>query len=257
MALFRGVIRSNVLGMDTGLCVILPQDRLLPETAPGKVLYLLHGLGDNCEAWVRYTAIERYARQYALTVVMPEVQRSFYMNMAYGLPYFTYITEELPALCRDMFGISGQKEDSYVAGLSMGGYGAMLCALTCPEKYAGGASFSGAVDFRGVLRDHMNGDNIKQMQAGIGMDLEVREADDLFLLADRISLLPDSDRPKLYLSCGFDDFLYESNIDYKNHLESKRVSHLFMDWRGDHDWDFWDKSVQHALVYFFAPTKDA
>ena len=140
MAFFHCEIASESLRMATAVDVILPDKGELSEV---KTLYLLHGLTDDCTGWTRYTAVERYARERGLAVVLPEVQRSFYTDMAYGLPYFTYVSEELPAVCRRMFGLGAARDQNYIFGLSMGGYGAMKCALTYPDRYAGAASFSG------------------------------------------------------------------------------------------------------------------
>ena len=145
MAFLHCEIASESLRMATAVDVILPDKGELSEV---KTLYLLHGLTDDCTGWTRYTAVERYARERGLAVVLPEVQRSFYTDMAYGLPYFTYVSEELPAVCRRMFGLGAAREQNYIFGLSMGGYGAMKCALTYPDRYAGAASFSGVCDLR-------------------------------------------------------------------------------------------------------------
>ena len=102
MAFLHCEIASESLRMATAVDVILPDNGDLSEI---KTLYLLHGLTDDCTGWTRYTAVERYARERGLAVVLPEVQRSFYTDMAYGLPYFTDVSEELPAVCRRMFGL--------------------------------------------------------------------------------------------------------------------------------------------------------
>ena len=143
MAFLRCEIASESLRMATAVDVILPDKGALSET---KTLYLLHGLTDDRTGWTRYTAVERYARERGIAVVLPEVQRSFYTDMVYGLPYFTYVAEELPAVCRRMFGLGAAREQNYIFGLSMGGYGAMKCALTYPDRYAGAASFSGVCE---------------------------------------------------------------------------------------------------------------
>ena len=145
MAFLRCEIASEALRMATAVDVILPDQGELSRI---KTLYLLHGLTDDCTGWTRYTAVERYARERGIAVVLPEVQRSFYTDMVYGLSYFTYVSEELPAVCRRMFGLGAAREQNYIFGLSMGGYGAMKCALTYPERYAGAASFSGVADLR-------------------------------------------------------------------------------------------------------------
>lgn len=147
MASFKGDIKSRALNMDIALNVILPYDHPHDYSKnPCKTLWLLHGQGSSASSWMRWTSIERYAMQHGFAVIMPEVQRSFYRNTAYGMDYFTFVAEELPRLCREMFRLSDKREDNYIAGLSMGGYGALKVGLTHPEQYGTIASFSGAVD---------------------------------------------------------------------------------------------------------------
>ena len=171
MAFLRCEIASESLRMATAVDVILPDKGDLSEV---KTLYLLHGLTDDCTGWTRYTAVERYARERGLAVVLPEVQRSFYTDMAYGLPYFTYVSEELPAVCRRMFGLGAAREQNYIFGLSMGGYGAMKCALTYPGRYAGAASFSGVCDLRST-------------ETAPGLYLSCGEQDGLYAANERFS----------------------------------------------------------------------
>src|SRR3990172_3362593 len=133
--------------------VILPLNIILPD--PGqmndipvsqrKVLYLLHGLSDDASAWQRYSPIEILARRYGLVVVMPSVGRSFYADLPNGQKYFAYLTEELPHYLQDVFGILPRPEYTMIAGLSMGGYGALKAALAFPERYFAAASFSGVL----------------------------------------------------------------------------------------------------------------
>src|SRR5690606_35149889 len=117
------------------------------------VLYLLHGLSDDDTIWLRRTSIERYVAGLGLAVVMPNVHRSFYADMAYGGQYWTFLTEELPRVAGDFFPLSDAREDNYVAGLSMGGYGAFKWALSYPERFAAAGSLSGVLD----LAKHQNG----------------------------------------------------------------------------------------------------
>ena len=81
-----------------------------------------------------------------LIVIMPGAERSFYADMEHGYKYWTYISEELPSIMKSFFPISDKREDTFVAGLSMGGYGAMKLAFNHPERYAAAASLSSAVD---------------------------------------------------------------------------------------------------------------
>src|SRR6185503_13247898 len=147
---------SETLGLLSSMYVLLPK-RTMPEmkskrSPKYKTLYLLHGHSDDHTAWQRYTSIERYAEDLNLAVVMPAVHLSFYNDMAHGGKYWQFISEEVPTLVRDIFPLSAERKDNFVAGLSMGGYGAFKMALTHPERFAAAASLSGAVDISEVVR---------------------------------------------------------------------------------------------------------
>lgn len=124
MGVFAGEFYSESLRMTTQLKVIFP-DRSNDVTpvilGEPSVLYLLHGLAGNAAEWPRFSKIEYYAKKYNLIVVMPEVQRSFYMDTAYGPKYFTYVSGELPDICNAWFKLPKEREKTFVAGESMGG----------------------------------------------------------------------------------------------------------------------------------------
>lgn len=253
MAIFQGDMRSCTLAMDTHVAVILPYDRPAEaQQTPCKVLYLLHGLGDNAAAWCRYTSIERYAREWGIAVVMPEVQRSFYYNMAMGLRYFSYVTQELPQLVAQFFNVSTARSDTYIAGLSMGGYGALKCGLTYPGQYAGCASFSGVVDMNYVLDEHLNTTNTPESMAVFGEKLQLADNDNLFYLAKQCSALPRQEHPEIFITCGQQDFLYDINTQFKQYLDTIPLDFRYMEWEGIHEWGFWDKSIRLALDYFLS-----
>ena len=129
MALLNVDFYSYYLGMDSPLTVLLPEKRgRKPEAAPDKkypVLYLLHGHADDNTAWIRKSDLELLVRDHDLIVVMPSAHRSFYTNGRYGHLYFDYITKELPVIVGNFFPASARREDTYIGGLSMGGYGAL------------------------------------------------------------------------------------------------------------------------------------
>src|ERR1044071_4956102 len=149
---------SETLGLLSTMFVLLPQRPLADaQKKPRRklrTLYLLHGHSDDHTAWQRYTSIERYAEGLNLAVVMPAVHLSFYNDMAHGGKYWQFISEEVPTLVRELYSLSSKREDNFVAGLSMGGYGAFKLALTYPDRYAAAASLSGALDIREVVKAH-------------------------------------------------------------------------------------------------------
>ena len=134
--------RLETLGGQSIFHVVLPEAGDLHE-AP--VIYLLHGAGDNGTGWLRYTAAERYATEKGLVLIIPGVGNSWYTDMASGVQAFTCVTQELPAVCRRMFGLTQQREKTHVIGLSMGGYAALKLALTNPYSYTTCTALSAAV----------------------------------------------------------------------------------------------------------------
>lgn len=244
MAFLHFEIASESLRMATAVDVILPDKGDLSEV---KTLYLLHGLTDDCTGWTRYTAVERYARERGLAVVLPEVQRSFYTDMAYGLPYFTYVSEELPAVCRRMFGLGAAREQNYIFGLSMGGYGAMKCALTYPDRYAGAASFSGVCDLRRTVERRSISLYESEIAAIFGEEKAVPPR--------TISSSWRNGSPEMLRDCicpaESRTGLYAANCRLDEHLKSLGLAHRFDHWPGAHTWDFWDTSLRAALAYFF------
>ena len=185
MALIQCHFFSEVLGLSTSMTVILPQQTLGQIGMSGKArgdkhptLYLLHGLSDDDSIWLRRTSIERYVAGLGLAVVMPNVHRSFYTDMEYGGRYWTFLTEELPAVARSFFPLSDAREDNFVAGLSMGGYGAFKWALRHPDRFAKAASLSGVTDIAGHLGDAPTDSPIGQVARLVFGDRPVRGTED-------------------------------------------------------------------------------
>ncbi len=244
MASFHGTIHSDALGMMTDVSVILPQHSTrLSDKGEIPVVYLLHGLSDNHSAWSRRTMVDLYSDETGLALIMPEVQRGFYTDMVYGLNYFTYLTEELPGICHSLFRVSDDPAHTYIAGLSMGGYGALRAALTCPERYRAAASFSGAVDVRRILRDQSGTMPQKERIALVGDGLKDHE--DIFMLASSGKIFP-----PLYLCCGTRDGLLGDNRRLHEHLDNLGIPNTYEEWDGSHEWRFWDTAIEKALHRF-------
>ena len=238
---------SNVLGMGCTANVILPQSSPVQTIEkPFKTLYLLHGLSDDHTAWTRYTSIERYARERGIAVVMPCVHRSFYTDMKIGYKYFTFVSDELISIMEEMFPLSNKREDRYAAGLSMGGYGAVKLGLSCSEKFSVAASLSGALDVSRLLDDNPESEFAQVLdnsEAG-------RQKIDLFLLAKKLDA-SDKPKPRLYIWCGTEDFLYQDNVKFKNFIEKTNFELKYEESAGDHSWGYWDKKIQTVLEFIF------
>jgi S-formylglutathione hydrolase FrmB len=256
MALFHVNFFSDVLGLSVTMDVILPQPA--PGTRRGgqklPVLWLLHGLSDDHTIWQRRTSIERYVEPLNLAVVMPAVDRSFYSDMAHGNRYWTYISEELPTLARSFFPLSARREDNFVAGLSMGGYGAFKLALRYPTRYAAAASLSGAL--RNFAEDAAASEDpawVAELGRVFG-DLSKFEgsSNDIYALATRTARLR-TIPPRLYQCCGTEDFLYADNLRFKAHAEALGLPLTYEEGPGDHVWAYWDTMIQRVLTWLPLP----
>ncbi len=242
MALLHCDFFSDALQLSCSMDVILPQAAKARRFA---TLYLLHGLSDDHTIWQRRTSIERYVADTPLAVVMPAVGRSFYTDMARGLRYWTFISEELPALCRRLFPLSTKREDTFVAGLSMGGYGAFKLALRCPERFAAAASLSGALDMAALLEaDPARG---PEMENIFGDLAKLRGSDnDLLHLATKLARSR-GPKPRLFQWCGTGDFLYPHNLTFRDHALRLGLDLTYTDGSGDHQWAYWDQHIQNVL----------
>ena len=275
MALLNCDVFSDVLGLSTSLTVILPQATSTQIGATGNVrdadpplLYLLHGLSDDHTIWLRRTSIERYVAPLGLAVVMPQVHRSFYTDEVYGNRYWTFLSEELPELVHNFFRLSRRRDDTFVAGLSMGGYGAMKWGLRYPERFAAVASLSGALDISARQQDSAGQNNQRQntpvqntpvqddpapddpaqdvqMMRRIFGDQPVSSTDDdLFALLDR---LDPAAAPSMYVCCGTEDVLYPENKRFVQAAAGRDLRLVSDFGPGEHDWAYWDATIQDVL----------
>jgi putative tributyrin esterase len=246
MALIRCDYFSDVLEVGTSVTVVLPQASeqqigVSTDAAAGdpSLLYLLHGLSDDATAWQRFTSIERYAAELGLAVVMPQVGRSFYADEAHGARYWTHLTQELPEVVASFFRVSHRREDTFVAGLSMGGYGALKWALHQPERFAAVASLSGAVDLRKLLPE-------RPEIFGRVFD-ERLGADDV--LEDLLRRHPSGDLPPMFVGCGTEDHLYDENVRFAEQAGAAGLD-VTTDFRpGDHEWAVWDPMIATVLAW--------
>ncbi|WP_261306360.1 alpha/beta hydrolase [Paenibacillus andongensis] len=248
---------SDSLGVSASTYVILPQAAQnqigLASAVYGSkhpTLYLLHGLSDDHTIWMRRTSIERYASQLGIAVVMPAVNRSFYTDMAFGPKYWTFISEELPALARSFFPLAEEREMNYVAGLSMGGYGAMKLALSHPDRFAAAASLSGALDIS--YRATNFPDDFKLIYEDVS---KIKGSEnDLFYLAEQMSGAT-KHSPRLYQCCGTEDFLYEDNIRFRDYCRELGLDLTYEEEPGEHEWGYWDRKIQNVLNWLPLPAR--
>ncbi len=258
MAIFECKMFSNELFASVGVNVILPTpdsgdyflgtDTAYPKDGQKyQVLYLLHGISADHTDWARFSGIERYAQEKQIAVVMPGVSNSLYCNLIYGGNYYNYYTKELPKMMESLFPISKKRENTFVAGLSMGGFGALKAALRNPDKYCAAASLSGGV---GRIRNSNTTpiDVTKWTSAAYGENEKYYNPDEEDLKV-MLKKLKDSgtQMPRLYQACGTEDFLYPANTDFRDYALEIGADLTYEEGPGIHDWNFWDPYIKRVL----------
>lgn len=241
---------STSLGMQTEVGVIMPQKNTVgeigvdtqAEESKYKSLYLLHGYSDDHSIWHRRTSIERYATEYGICVVMPFGAKSFYMDQINGEKYFTYIAKELPARISEFFNVSSKREDRFIAGNSMGGYGALKIALRENTTFGAAAGLSSVADIRTERwRAHLENQ--------LGKENYLSDEEDLFALTKKHESTPT--KPRLYMCCGTEDWLYQDNIRLRDHIQKLDYDYTYAECPGTHCWEYWDAEIQNVLKWMF------
>lgn len=190
------------------------------------VLYLLHGMGNHHGDWSSYSNIEFFAEERNIAVVMISGENKFYKCTADGDDFFVFLNKEVPEFVTNMFPISDRKEDSFIAGLSMGGYGALLHGMNRPDRYAAIGAFSAAV---GVIP------NTTQADKDVAYDFEK---------------LAEKEMPPVYLACGTEDMLYKANQQFRDVLIKAGRDVTWVEEEGyGHEWRFWNRQVEEFLKW--------
>ena len=255
MALIQVNYLSKALFRTVPVHVILPADKISFEKGdyqmePGhrfKTLYLLHGLLGNYTDWVSGTRIQRWAEEKNLAVVMPSGDNSFYIDP--GLPnnnYEAFIAEELPRVMGRMFPLSDKREDTFIAGLSMGGYGALRLGMKYAHRFSRVAGFSSALveldeDFLALMGENsVFGDRAKARSTDLNHLVALAE------LKKRVSEGTCA-LPEFYLSCGTRDDLLAANRTFRDQLLEAGARVTYDEEDRGHDWDFWDSQIKKLL----------
>ena len=245
MSLIRMEVASAKLHMQVPVTVILPQ-----SAGPHKTLYLLHGASDDHSAWTRFTSIERYAAQHKLCVVMPSAHLSIYRDMVHGGAFFSYIADELPKIMRTFFHLSDQREDNFIAGLSMGGEGALRIGLLCPENYAAIGCFSAGLS-NYTTGGEMPDSRKKIYHLAMGHRDPLKEFEQMKSHISEM-VLSDKPLPRIFHCIGKDDFLLDAaraTRDVFVSLPNDPFLYRYIEDEGAHHWDYWDSHIEQFLDF--------
>lgn len=251
MSLHQTTFYSNELQMNTTAIVILPEAKvgndvpLQPADHRLPVVWLLHGLFDDETMFLRQTSIERYANDTGMAVVLPRAERSFYTDMAAGGRYWHFITEELPKRMRFFYPLSPDPHENFVAGASMGGYGAFKWAFRHPDRFAAVAALSGVMDVTQFGQD--NPQLVPDWSLIFDQsDLHATPAD-IAYLAEHVG----STDLKVFQTVGTSDFLYQMNQAIRPVLRKAfNANYTYVEGPGNHDFKFWDHQLPLVMDWF-------
>lgn len=255
MAVLEANFFSSCLKRTVTMMVILPVDKFssydegLGRVKPFKTLYLLHGLLGDHRDWLDNGAIRRLAEDHDLAVIMPAGENAFYVDSSgFGHDYGEFIGKELVQMSRRMFPLSHKREDTFIAGLSMGGYGAVRNGFKYFKTFSYIGAFSGALHFFETARESPFGASdsyIDRKKAGKS-DLNPK------VCLDKLLKSAKGDKslyPHVYLSCGEEDDLMEANVIYRDYLKQKGIDVKWHSMPGGHEWDVWRAEIRNFIDF--------
>lgn len=218
------------------------------------VITLLHGYTGTGQDWMMMTAACRYAADNGYILIAPDADNSFYLDMAVGPPWYTIITQLLPKQLHSIFKIPTEREKNFIAGLSMGGYGALRIGLSNPDKYAAVASFSGALDLNEMAEAGKSIPQIAPLLLPVlGPNFIVPEEADLNLMLKSTAKLPKEKQPRIFATCGLKDHgmaqIYRQNQAFRKTAEALPLDFTYREWEGVHEWNFWDRSLAEFIGF--------
>lgn len=259
MALFRGDFKTKSLNRRSSISVILPVDNRHyfhnyeeKVEKPYRTLYLLHGMFGNNEIFLENTTIKQFAEDNHLAIVLPSGENSYYLDNEDKHELFDrYVGEELVEFTREVFPLSHKKEDTYIAGFSMGGYGALRIGLKYNDTFGAIGGISSALvteNFENLNEDdEYLLDSRRYFQSVFGDLDNVKKSDkNLKYLIEKV-IQNDIEIPSIFLAIGKDDYFIEENKDFSKFLTKNGVEHIFKIHEGEHTWDFCDEHIKEFI----------
>ena len=235
-----------------------PEGPVIPSytAGPYPTVYLLHGYSGSRNDYLTMSGIALWAAQHRCAVIMPDGGNHFYVDVdALGENYSRFIGEELVDVTRRMFNLSHRREDTVLAGLSMGGFGAILNGMLYPDVFGSVISMSAALIVEDILsgrieKEHLPGVPLRYYETIFGPRDQLEKSDKNPLYAAEQALARGR-APRLFLSCGTEDFLWRNNLSFHEELEKMGYEHTFWTAPGVHDFDFWNRALPRGLDWCF------
>lgn len=261
MALIETTFRSYTLNRSVTFSALIPVENDSPsgensqsQRSKFKTLYLLHGFTGNHRDFLHFTDIASLSETLGLAIIFPNGENSFYLeDSELGTSHSAYVGKELVDFSRSIFPLSERQEDTFIGGISMGAYGAVINGLRYVDSFSRIISMSGAfieleiADRGETFSDGISGKRFQQRIFGDPALLRLSDKDPRFLIEQLLSR--DHSIPGIYQVCGSDDFLIGVNRTLHEFLLSNNVNHIYEEDFGDHNWDYWRKHLRKSLAW--------
>lgn len=242
---------SNALNRKVSFDMYIPNDSPEEKSRKMKVLFLLHGYTGDAWNWVP----EHLAQKHNFAVVTPNGENGFWLDgLSTGHKYCTFVGSELVGYIRRTFGLALTPDDTYIMGLSMGGFGALHTAFTYPENFGKTAAMSSALIIHEIAKMKPGDDNgmanYDYYHECFGELETVEESDsNPEVLVKRLK--EKGSIPAIFMSCGTEDFLIENNRQFHSFLQDIDVPHTYFESKGSHDMDFWNEYTEKFVELMF------
>lgn len=240
---------SGLMARKMNYRVILPFNYMRDKQKLFPVIYLLHGRTGNYKDWSNLTKIEEYSVTYNFIIVMPDGGTNGWYSdsqITANDKYESYFIRELIPEIERKYRAAKDRQSRIVAGLSMGGYGAIKFGLKYPEKFIIAGSFSGAFD--AVVKTAKYPHLVESVKGVFGDENSpTRAANDIFKMVNEASTEKIKTFPFLFVDCGTEDHQTQANRDFVQLLTDKKVTHEYRQMPGEHNWKFWDSEIQEFL----------
>lgn len=224
------------------------------QSSAFKTLYMLHGYSGDCNDYLSGPEMQELSVEYNLACIFPSGENSFYLeDIDKGEDFSSFIGKELIEVTRSMFRLSSKREDTFIGGISMGGYGAMINGLRYYDTFSKIISLSGAyieiniADKGDFIPDHVSDANYQRRIFQDPKELRFTTMDPRYcmeVLKTSMKKFPD-----IYFVCGKDDFLIESNRKLQNFMITNAVEHYYEEGEGGHDWVYWKKHLEASIMW--------
>ena len=260
MAEFSINLFSNSLKRYTSFKMVIPNDvrEDIPREItkynqrPMKTIFLLHGYTGNAGNWIS----EELMQKYNFAVVMPNGENAFYLDgLSSGHKYCTFVGEELVGYVRKTFGLAMTADDTYIMGMSMGGFGSLHTALAYPDNFGNAGAMSSALIVHDIAHMKETDENpvanyhyYHECFGDLDKVIESENNPETLICKNKKSGI---DNPEMYLCCGTEDFMLNNNRSFHEFLEGENIPHIYRESSGAHDMTFWNEYTVKIIDWMF------